>query len=205
MKTTGENSLWKNIFSRGDTPDGSTEALLSHVPAFGALSPRELKEVAAIVHKREYQSGEHVFFQNDPGLGMYIIRSGEVSITISEKEGEQKELALLREGDFFGELALLDESPRSATAICKTNCSLIGFFRPDLFELIEKETDLGVKIILKLAEIVAERLRKTDIELSKVKSQLDQVEHKRDRSERLKKEAGHGKDKTTHQKKTPAS
>ena len=92
------------------------------------------------------------------------------------KDGNERELAVFSDGDFFGELALLDESPRSANAICKTECTLIGFFRPDLFELIEKNNTLGIKIVLKLAEIVAQRLRHTDKELSKVKSQLERLQ-----------------------------
>ena len=142
---------------------------------------RDLKEVAAIVHKREYRTGEPVFYQGDPGLGMYIVKDGEVSITILGKDGNEQELAMLGEGDFFGELALLDESPRSANAICKTDCTLIGFFRPDLFELIDKKNTLGIKIVLKLAEIVAQRLRQTDKELSKVKSQLERLQTRDER------------------------
>lgn len=181
MTKVVESAIWKNIFSGRGVSEGSTESLLGKVPAFAHLSARELKEVAAIVHKREYQPAEPVFFQGDPGLGMYIMQEGEISITIAEKDGGEKELAVLFEGDFFGELALLDESPRSATAICRTKCSLIGFFRPDLFELIEKKPDLGIKIVLKLAEIVAERLRKTDRELSKFKNQLDHLKPQQER------------------------
>ncbi|HTP78874.1 MAG TPA: cyclic nucleotide-binding domain-containing protein [Bacteroidota bacterium] len=179
-KVVSQNALWKNIFSERVVREGSTEYLLSKVSAFASLTPRELKEVAAIVHKRQYRTGEPVFYQGDPGLGMYIIQEGEVSITISGKDGAEGELAILTEGDFFGELALIDESPRSANAICKSECLLIGFFRPDLFELIEKKSSLGIKIVLKLAEIVAERLRKTDKELSKTKNQLERLQEERD-------------------------
>ena len=180
-KFVGDNAIWRNVFSERSVREGSTAELLSKVPAFSGLLPRELKEVAAIVHKREYRAGEPVFTQGDPGLGMYIVQDGEVSITLSGKEGEQRELAVLGDGDFFGELALLDESPRSANAICKTECNLIGFFRPDLFEVIEKNSALGVKIVLKLAEIVAARLRNTDKELSRLKSQLERVQHLEER------------------------
>jgi CRP-like cAMP-binding protein len=169
------NALWKNIFSGRRIREGSTEQLLSRVPAFSGLAPRELKEVAAIIHKRSYRAGETVFVQGDPGLGMYIVQEGEVSISLANNEGENGELVLLTEGDFFGELALLDESPRSANANCKTDSSLIGFFRPDLFQLIERNSQLGLKIVLKLAEIVAQRLRSADQELSKLKAQLSTV------------------------------
>jgi CRP/FNR family cyclic AMP-dependent transcriptional regulator len=195
--TLNGSALWKNVFSGKSIQDGSTESVLSRVPAFTDLSARELRGVAAIVHKREYKAGEPVFYQGDPGLGMYIIREGEVSIRISDGEGEDKELAVLSDGDFFGELALLDESPRSATAMCRTDCSLIGFFRTDLFDMIEQKTHLGLKIVMRLAEILAVRLRKTDKELSKVRSQLDMLASRTEGNEPLASEDHHGKNETS--------
>jgi len=196
--SSGGSAVWRNLFSGKSIQDGSTEAVLSRVPAFTDLTPRELRGVAAIVHKREYKAGEPVFYQGDPGLGMYIIREGEVSIRIAEGDGEDKEIAVLTDGDFFGELALLDESPRSATAICRTDCSLIGFFRTDLFEMIEQKTDLGLKIVMRLAEILAVRLRKTDKELSKLRSQMDAAASRFQNHASLASEDHHGKDETAY-------
>jgi len=123
-----DNALWRNLFSQRIIREGTIEEVLSKVPAFANLAPRELKEVAAIVHKREYRTGEPVFYQGDPGLGMYIVKDGEVSIVIQGKDGNERELAVFGDGDFFGELALLDESPRSANAVCKQNVrSLVSF------------------------------------------------------------------------------
>ena len=177
-KAFSASAIWKNLFSVNKVKKGSAEELLSKVPAFIDLTAKELKEVAAIVHRREYRTSEPVFSQGDPGLGMYIIQSGEVAITITGRDGNERELVALNDGDFFGELALLDESPRSANARCKTECLLIGFFRPDLFELIEKKASLGIKIVLKLSEIVAQRLRETDKELSKMKNQLELIQER---------------------------
>ena len=129
-----------------------------------------------------------MFHQGDPGLGMYIIQEGAVSIVLAEGDNSQKELAVLSEGDFFGELGLLDESARSASAVCKTDCLLIGFFRPDLLELIERKAALGIKIVMKLAEIVGERLRKTDKELSKLRAQLDAAQVELERRSNAEKE-----------------
>ena len=123
-KSSGGSNVWRNIFSGGTVREGSTEEILSKVPAFANLTPRELKEVAAIMHRREYRAGEPVFFQGDPGLGMYIIQEGEVSIEIAGKDGGRQVLVVLTDGDFFGELALIDESPRSADAIPKRRIDL---------------------------------------------------------------------------------
>lgn len=191
------SAVWRNLFSGKSILDGTTEAVLSKVPAFAELSARDLRRVAAIVHKREYKSGESVFYQGDPGLGMFIIQEGEISIRISEREGEEKELAVLTDGDFFGELALLDESPRSATAMCKTDCTVTGFFRTDLMELIKENPDLGMKIVMKFAEILAHRLRNTDKELSKVQSQLDRLASRSEKGKPISLEDRDGKDQTT--------
>lgn len=177
-KIVGDSALWKNIFSERRIKEGSTEEVLRNMPAFAELNARDIKEVAAIVHRREYRAGEPVFAQGDPGLGMYIIQNGEVAIMIEDKEGQRRELAVLSEGDFFGELGLLDESPRSASAVARTDCLLIGFFRPDLFELIEKKAHLGIRIVLELSGIVAARLRKADMELSRLKHQLELLQSK---------------------------
>jgi CRP/FNR family transcriptional regulator, cyclic AMP receptor protein len=147
--------------------------MLLKIPVFENLKTRELRQVAGIVHRRQYVAGEYVFFQNDPGLGMYVIEQGEVSVDHVGTDGSKKELALLKDGDFFGELSLLDESPRSASVIAVTDASLIGFFRPDLFEIMEKAPSTGLKIVLKVAEMIGERLRNTNLELSKVRADLD--------------------------------
>jgi CRP-like cAMP-binding protein len=65
----------------------------------------------------------------------------------------------LGDGEFFGELPLLDGGSRSATAVAKTSCRIFGFFQPDLFSLIERNPRLGVKIVLSLAAIIGMRLR----------------------------------------------
>jgi CRP/FNR family transcriptional regulator, cyclic AMP receptor protein len=167
-----ESLEWKNVFKLKRKPT-TIEEMLSKIPVFENLKARELRQVAGIVHRRQYVAGEYVFFQNDPGLGMYVIEQGEVSVGLVGNDGSKKELALLKDGDFFGELSLLDESPRSASVIAVTDANLTGFFRPDLFEIMEKSPGTGLKIVLKVAEMIGERLRNTNQELSKIRAELD--------------------------------
>jgi len=169
------DTFWANIFKGKRRRDSDVEAILKEVPAFSDLKPKEIALLASIVHKREYKKGEFIFYQGDPGLGMYIIQEGEVLIQYVDPEGNRKDLAILKDGDFFGEIALIDESPRSASAICRTDCHIIGFFRPDLFEIIEKHPRLGIKIVLKLAEIIAERLRRTNQEVTQLKAEIESL------------------------------
>jgi CRP/FNR family transcriptional regulator, cyclic AMP receptor protein len=149
----------------------SVEAVISKIPVFESLKPKELRQVASIVHRRNYVAGEVIVCQNDPGLGMYVIENGDVNVLLDEN-GSTKQLATLHEGDFFGEIGLLDESPRSATVVAHTDAALIGFFRPDLFDLIEKSPATGLKIVLRLAQMLGERLRHSNQEISKLRAQL---------------------------------
>ncbi len=156
------------------------EKLLSGVPIFSQLSSRELRQVSSIVHQRQYVSGELVFTQGDPGLGMYVIEHGKVEIIFRDDAGTEKKLAVLADGDFFGELSLLDESPRSATALAKTESKIIGFFRPDLIDLLSRSPKLGTKILFKLGEVIGTRLRVTNEQLGKLNTELEKIRNKKE-------------------------
>ena len=95
---------------------------------------------------------------------MYVILDGSVAITDSDSKTI---FATLKSGDFFGELALLDEEPRSASAIAEEPSRLIGFFRTDLLTLMKRSPELGNKILLNLSRVLGERLRRTNQELAK--------------------------------------
>jgi CRP-like cAMP-binding protein len=139
-------------------PD-SIEAILQGIPIFEDLSRRELAAIERILHEREYQTDEVIFRQDEPGMGMYIIASGTVTIVSEPSSMKWSELG---RGEFFGELALLDEHPRSATAVAKTPCKILGFFQPDLFALIDRNPRLGVKIVIRLARMIGARLRRAN-------------------------------------------
>lgn len=148
------SSLWENIFQR-DAEKEDRHSLLKKLPVFKTLGRREIIAVEKISYRREYAADEVIFRQDDPGLGMYIVERGTVSI-IAENTGQV--LTELQEGDFFGEIALLNESPRSASAKAKTSCTLICIFQPDVLDLVQRNTRLGVKLLLALARIASQRL-----------------------------------------------
>jgi CRP/FNR family cyclic AMP-dependent transcriptional regulator len=96
------------------------------------------------------------------------VQSGEVGIFSEYDSPEQKQLARLAQGDFFGEMALLEDDNRSATAVALSETRLIGIFHPDLFDLFDRKPDLGIKVLSKLANMLAQRLRKTNLELQQL-------------------------------------
>jgi CRP/FNR family cyclic AMP-dependent transcriptional regulator len=95
-------------------------ASLAAIPFFGGLDPDALERLAASMRSRRFRRGEVIFHIGDPGDALFAIISGEVKITLPAETGEEAILATLRPGDVFGELALLDGAPRSASATALT-------------------------------------------------------------------------------------
>lgn len=161
MKADG---IWGNVFDWGTRKESLAETLQS-IPLFHDLTPKELRILGQAVHVRTYDTGEPVFVETEPGAGMYAIRSGRVDIVLQHRSENRLILAELKAGDFFGEMALLGDSTRSATAIARERSELIGFFHPDLTEILNLHPSMGAKISLSLAKTLAERLRYTNAQL----------------------------------------
>ena len=92
-------------------------SFLSRVPLFASLKEAQLAKLTEKLRTRSYRAGEVIFHQDDPGTLLYIIKSGRVKITTASPEGEEIIMAILNEGDSFGEIALLDGQPRSANTV----------------------------------------------------------------------------------------
>jgi CRP/FNR family cyclic AMP-dependent transcriptional regulator len=152
------SSFWSNLFKTPAERDQIKEVLSSMLP-FQDLSSRDLEQLLMIVHNRVYAENEFIFNQGDPGIGLYVIQEGEVMIERKLDQNHKYILAKFNKGDFFGELALLDEEARSASAISTTTSKLAVIFKPDLDDFIEKFPKKGIKILRGLSQIVAIRLR----------------------------------------------
>jgi len=164
------DSFWDNIFRSDD--EASVYSLLRDIPLFDGLSQNELSAIEAILHRREYDPDEVLFRQGNPGVGMYIIQEGTIEIVY---EPTDDVLAELEDGDFFGELALLNETPRSATAVARTDAVLYGLFRPDLLGLVEHDPSLGVQILLRMSRVISERLIHANEQVQELREQLDEA------------------------------
>ena len=168
--------FWSNIFRRRDKKETDVFEILKKVPIFQDLNRREFNKIENILHRRNWSADKAIVNEGDSGVGMYIIVSGEVRITHEGDDGVQQQLATLTTGDFFGEQALLDESPRTASAFVVEPCSIIGFFRSDLLELIEGNPRLGLKIVMRLSQMISVRLRHTNRLLKEARLRAKQVE-----------------------------
>jgi len=170
------DTLWGNIFGKktGDSED--ILHVLRQVPLFSNMNNGELREFEKIIHRRSFKAGETIFWEGEPGVGMYIIQRGSVTISKYFAQEERKVLAMLKAGEFFGELALLDETPRSASAMAKEEAKILGLFRPDLFSLLDRKPRLGNKFLFQLALTIGERLKHTNSEMQKLRAQLDRAD-----------------------------
>ena len=157
-----KNALWPNLFRNWNRTESETVYTLRQVPIYKDFSKKEFTELEKLVHHRTYASGDFVFKNRAPGEGMYIIMKGTIKITIGTRSGDEKVLAELKEGDFFGELALFDNEPRSANALATTDSKLIGFFTADLLSLQDRNPQMTNKIQMNLGSMLGERLRSTN-------------------------------------------
>ncbi|MFC2170569.1 cyclic nucleotide-binding domain-containing protein [Calditrichota bacterium] len=161
-----QSTEWIRIADQQTSQSKIVRRIVSAVPFFSGLSRHQYNELSGLFHLRKYKDGEIVFETGTPGLGMYVIIEGEVRI-VGDRMGEEIELAMMKQGDFFGELSLVDEAARSATAIAKGDSHLLGIFRPQLQQLLQNRPKLGVILLGRLAAIVAKRLREADNLLQK--------------------------------------
>jgi CRP-like cAMP-binding protein len=154
--------LWTNFFKDWHKKDSQTVLTLKQVPIFQGLTNKEFREIEKLIHERTFQPDEVIFKRQAPGEAMYVILSGKVEIVLGLRDGNKQVLAELSEGDFFGELSLLDQEARSATAVATDYSTLLVFSQTDLLSLLERNPELGNKILLNLARVISARLRKTN-------------------------------------------
>ena len=146
------------------------ERILIGVPIFQGLSNRELRKLRQILHSRSYEAGEYTFEYGQPGAAMFVVVKGEIAITYP-KGDEELTLATLTDGAFYGELALLDDSPRSASAKASKDTQAIAFFRGDLDRLLETEPEIGSKIYKALALNIGKRLKAMNEQMKEARPQ----------------------------------
>lgn len=165
------DSFWGNIFG-GKRTRKEVRQILRTVPLFDGLKGREIAAIERILHQRIYEPGEVIFRQGEPGVGMYIIERGDVDVVYEETN---QVLAELSDGEFFGELALVDESPRIATVIAKSRSQILGFFQSDLLALIDRNPRLGIKIVMRLVSVVGERLKNSNEQLESMRRKFSSL------------------------------
>ncbi len=157
MSLETEVALWKPQTSL----EGKTDELatLRGIPLFRDLDDVALTRLSKLLHERHYAPNEVVFREGQTGAGMYILERGAVDIVLRLADGSEQCVVSLKAGQFFGELALLEASPRTATAVVRQPTVLLGLFQPDLDQLLDRNAKLGARVVWNLARMTGQRLR----------------------------------------------
>jgi CRP/FNR family cyclic AMP-dependent transcriptional regulator len=137
-------------------------ALFRSIPMFEGLADDDLQLLAASVTPRPYTAGQMIFNQGDPGGEMYIVAAGHVNIHLPGDGSRRVSLKDIARGEYFGELALFDDKPRSASALATTNAVLLELSRDTLSKYVERRPRAAMAIL----RTMAERLRETNAMLS---------------------------------------
>jgi CRP-like cAMP-binding protein len=129
--------------------EGAPIEALQRVPLFAALTKRELNQIARLFKKRRFSGGETVVDEGSAGASFYLIESGEAVVSV---HGEERES--LKEGDHFGEIALLDEGARSATVTASGDLVCYGLTLWEFRPLVQRHGTLGWKLAQTLARML---------------------------------------------------
>ncbi|MDZ7372573.1 MAG: Crp/Fnr family transcriptional regulator [candidate division KSB1 bacterium] len=139
-----------------------SDALLKAVPLFSDLSPSELAEVASLCSRLTVRRGTVIVAEEEQGSTFFLIVRGQVKVTHIAPDGREVVLAILRDGDFFGEMALLDGKARSASVVALEDTDLLTLRRPDFLALLNRRPGIAVSLLRELAA----RIRACDQQIS---------------------------------------
>ena len=137
-------------------------ALLRSIPLFEGLEEDDLVALSAALEPRSFRAGTMIFAQGDVGSAMYIIESGDVNIHLPGEKSHRISLKDIARGEYFGELSLFDDLPRSASALATSNAVLLELQR----ETLENYLDRRPRAAMAILRTMGQRLRETNTMLS---------------------------------------
>jgi CRP/FNR family transcriptional regulator, cyclic AMP receptor protein len=124
---------------------------LQQCALFAHVEPMGLRVLAGAMVRRRFRRNEVIFHQDDPGDALHVVATGAVKIVLPSPEGEEAIIATLRPGDFFGELALLDRAPHSATATAVEPVETMSLDRAIFHQLLDEDRGLRIALLSGLA------------------------------------------------------
>jgi CRP/FNR family transcriptional regulator, cyclic AMP receptor protein len=153
-----------------DRPGAETpterEDQLARVPFFSGLTLRALSLIAEVTAEESHALGTRIFQYGDPGDKLFVILEGKVRISREVAGMGEEALAVLGPGEVFGEMALLDESPRSADALAHARCRLLVIKKDDFDDLLFFHKDLAYEVLWSSIRVLSGRLRETNDKLT---------------------------------------
>jgi CRP/FNR family transcriptional regulator len=128
-----------------------TATFLSRVPLFKSLTTRQLGSLAKVAHEDQFQAGQEIVTQGESGVGLYVIVSGKADVVHTQPDGTTSVVNVLYPTDFFGELALLSEGPRTASVVASEGTECLVITRWNFIALAKGDAEIAVVIMEELA------------------------------------------------------
>ncbi|MEC4685886.1 MAG: Crp/Fnr family transcriptional regulator [Nitrospirota bacterium] len=125
---------------------------LKEIPAFRNLSDKRVEQIINDFTIRTFHAGETVFYQTDKSTDMYIILEGKVKVTLLSEEGDEFVLTDLNQGDFFGEMSLIDGNPRSASVIAEEDSTFAVLERNRFLDAIKEDPEIAIDLLKSLVQ-----------------------------------------------------
>jgi len=131
---------------------------LATVPLFSGLDRSELEKFAEVTREKSYPKGSVILFEDDPGDSLFVVREGRVKVVLIGEDGREVILGVLGVGEYFGELSLIDDRPRSAHVIAMEDSNLLVLRREDFRKRVESSPSVAWSLLTELSR----RLRRAD-------------------------------------------
>ncbi len=138
------------------------------------LTKKEINELEMITHLREYKDGEVIIQSKEPGLAIYIMKTGKAFVAMGSVEGKGEIIDKIEEGEIFGEMALFENEPRSVHIIAEGDVQVLGIFKHDFDALIRRNKSLGIKLLYNIAKLLSPRLSRVNDKLYKNSLSMNQ-------------------------------
>ena len=144
---------------------GCDPAMLDQVELFEHLSADDRAQLAEVIDSKRLQAGDVLFHAGVPGESLFIVKSGDVELFIKDTAGQKIVLTIAQAGEVFGELALLDRGPRTATAVAVSEAELLELDREDLLLLFQKTPAAAVRLLAAMGHMTrkADELLRTRV------------------------------------------
>src|SRR6185503_5909709 len=136
----------------------SVAQFLRKVPLFNNLSETDLARLSESSRERNYPRNSVILFEDDPGDALYVVVTGQVKVVLIGEDGREVILSVVHEGNFFGEMALIDDEPRSAHVIAMADSNLLVLRREDFQRRLQESPTIALGLLLEMSR----RLRKAD-------------------------------------------
>jgi CRP-like cAMP-binding protein len=139
---------------------------LKKIPLFSKFSEKELKSIGSLLKEREYKKGEIIVKQGDEGVGLFIIKNGKVKVSKTIASGKVIDIAVHSDGEYFGELSMLDNKPRTATVTALEDTTTLIMTYWEFKALLESKPEIALYIL----PVLVERFRETNEQLLELKN-----------------------------------